>query len=103
MWPIVEGPQFPIFFNSAPVKVIVTITFQANSQGPTAAGGGLIFNAPPGGSATLQPTLGIFPNQTVTLSFDVAANGGFIYYGAAGAGVSPYVQFELEDILWGHG
>jgi hypothetical protein len=102
MWNIVDGPSFPVFFNSAPVNVIVTLTFQANQNGPT--DGGPIFNAPPGTTSTsgLTPIVSIFPNQTITVSFDVAADGGFVFYGSGG-GVSSYVTFELENILWGRG
>jgi len=98
---IIEGVAFPFYKNLCPVNVVVTLTFVGNPVGGQTAN---IANGPAGSAGGDPTVLTVAPQQTVTASFDVAANGGLLYENTAAlAGTLMGVTYQVEDMLWGKG
>jgi hypothetical protein len=107
-WTVLESSDaniFPIFVNSAPTSVMVTLTFQA-----------VLANALPWMAYQYKPSgaLGtfpygtaiaeVYPGQTVTTVFDVPSTGR-IYCARIPHrfGELAGLTYEVEDLLWGKG
>lgn len=90
----------PFFFNSLPINAVVTLTFTVT--GDDTSTGWAISNVP--ANATVGPTvITLRAGQTATVAFDVAANGGYLVNVGPDTGALALMNYEVENILWGHG
>jgi hypothetical protein len=96
----------PIFINSAPENVAVTLTLQAN--GEVDPNNPVPINVyDPNAPDTYPGTtiVSLYPNQTTTVTFDVPKNGGWIFNPGLAVGAventPANVMYEVEDMVWG--
>jgi len=99
MFNLYEG--LPIFQNTAPVSLVVTLTFSATAA---LTAGSVGFQVVPAGTALPiiggNPLFSIYPKQTMTVVFDVPSGSIVV---ALNNNNPVYVTWELENILWGRG
>jgi hypothetical protein len=106
-WEIFAGAGSPIYFNSSTRNVFVTLTFQAQSTAQAGRTFSLpIANAPSGSAVQFNTSPGtvvvtVLPSQTITVTFFVEGNGGFLYGAPGGNGGDTSVSYELEEVLLG--
>ena len=106
-WTVVQSTELdvlPVFVNSTPVSVMLTLTFQAALADALPW---IVYQYVPShtlgtfpyGAAIVQ----VDPGQTVTTVFDVPPKGRIYCAPVPRFGVPSVLTYEVEDLLWGRG
>ena len=107
-WTVIQSTDvevFPVFVNSTPVSVTITLTFQAE---PANALPWIVYQYVPSHTLGTFPygeaIVEVVPGQTVTTVFDVPSTGR-IYCARIPHrfGELAGLTYEVEDLLWGKG